>query len=210
MAQVDIYSWEGEKSGTMELPETLFGARVNPALVHEVVVAQEANSRVRFAQSKGRHEVRGGGRKPWRQKGTGRARHGSRRSPIWKGGGVTFGPQAARNFAKKVNKRVRRMALAMVLTDKVKHDRLLVVDAFKIEEGKTRVVGDMRKRLPGSDRPMLIVTTDKDSAIALGVRNIEKTAVIGARNLNVRDLLKYEYVLASKESMDQVLAHFSK
>ncbi len=209
MAQVDVYNWQGEKSGKMDLPDMLFAAKVSPGVVHEALVAQEGNSRVRIAQTKGRHEVRGGGRKPWKQKGTGRARHGSRRSPIWTGGGVTFGPHATRNFAKKINKRTKRKALCMVLTDKLNGERFVVVDAYDVKESKTSEVSAMRDRMPGKGRKMLVLTTKDDASIAYGARNLDDTIVIGAKNINVRDLLKYEYVLASKQAVEELVSQFS-
>src|SRR3989338_10491140 len=138
MAKVILYNQTGSEVGELSLDATLFDVAPDTALVHEAVVAQEANSRQVLAHTKGRGEVAGTGKKQWKQKGTGRARHGSRRSPIWVGGGITFGPRNDRNFSLKMNRKARRKALAMVLTDKLISARLVAVDDLGVEEGKTK------------------------------------------------------------------------
>ena len=209
MAQVDVYKIDGKKAGTMELPAALFEVAVDVELVHEAIRIQEANARVRLAQAKGRHEVRGGGRKPWKQKGTGRARHGSRRSPIWKGGGVTFGPTAVRNFAKKINKRAKRKALSMVLSNKVENGLLTIVDTYSIPEAKTRHAAAMRKALPGADASALIVTTKEDIGLVRAVQNLPKTRTVQAESLNVRDVVRAKYLVASQAAVDSLVSHFT-
>jgi len=209
MAQVDIYKMDGSMIGKQELPDTLFGVPVSADLVHEAIVTQEANARVLRATTKGRGEVRGGGRKPWKQKGTGRARHGSRRSPIWSGGGVTFGPSLLRNFTQKINKKAKRKALAMMLSDKVADGRFIAVETFEIPEAKTSLVAAMRKALPGSDGSALLVTVKDDTAIIRGAQNLPKTETIGATSLNVRDLAKYQYIIASKSAIESMIAHYA-
>ena len=204
MAEVTLYKKDGKESGKIDLPKTLFAVPAKPGLIHEVIVAQDANSRVRLANAKDRSEVRGGGRKPWKQKGTGRARHGSRRSPIWSGGGVTFGPNRLINFAKKVNKKVRRKAIAMMLSDKVANNLFIAVEDFTFDVAKTSVIEKMRKALPGSDASALIVTTKEDEAIIRGSKNLPKTQTIAAHSLNARDLAKYSYVIASKQAIDVI------
>ncbi len=204
MAQVNLYKKDGKEAGVIELPDALFSVAVKPSLIHEVIVAQDANSRKILGVTKDRSEVRGGGRKPWKQKGTGRARHGSRRSPIWVGGGVTFGPNALRNFAKKVNKKVRRKAIAMLLSDKVKSGEFIVVEDFAFDVPKTSVIARMRQALPGSDATALLITTKEDEAIIRGTQNLPKTQTIAAHSLNARDLAKYRYVIASKSALDIV------
>ena len=202
MAKVNLYKQDGKTSGSIELPDGLFAVKVKPDVIHEVLVAQLANGRARIAQAKDRSEVRGGGKKPWKQKGTGRARHGSRRSPIWSGGGVTFGPNAARNFVKKVNKKLRRKALAMVLSDKLAHERLIVLEDLKLANAKTSVLAALRNMLPGAGYSTLIITTKEQADVVLAAKNLPKTATIAATSLNVRDLLKYQYVITSKEAVD--------
>src|SRR3989338_5627406 len=148
MAKVNLYNKTGQTVGEINLDPALFEVKADKALVHEAVVAQMANSRVVLAHTKDRGEVRGGGKKPWKQKGTGRARHGSRRSPIWIGGGITFGPNAWRNFALKINRRARRKALFMALSDKVASQAFVVVDALTVAQPKTREVASMLQALP--------------------------------------------------------------
>lgn len=210
MAEVTLYKIDGKKAGRIALPDALFAVPVNPELVHEVIVIQEANSRTPFAHTKDRSEVRGGGRKPWKQKGTGRARHGSRRSPIWSGGGVTFGPLKTRNFTKKINKKIRKKALAMLLSDKVAENRFVAIQDFELPEAKTKFVAKMRKELPGSGRSALIVTAPEDTAIRQAAQNVPKTATISAKSLNPRDLAKYEYVFASKAAIDMIKETYLK
>src|SRR3990167_5612152 len=133
-----VYNQEGKEVGAMELPARLFGVELNPDLVHQVMVAQLANARQILAHTKTRGEVRGGGRKPWKQKHTGRARHGSIRSPIWVGGGIVFGPRKDRNYHQKINKKVAKKALLMALSDKVANDKLVLLDSFKLDQIKTK------------------------------------------------------------------------
>lgn len=137
--KIKVYNQNAESTGEMELSPKVFGLKINPALVHQAVVTQMANKRKVIAHTKNRSEVRGGGRKPWAQKGTGRARHGSSRSPIWKGGGVTFGPRNDRNFKMRINKKMRQNAMLMVLSDKLANNYSTIVDKFEINEFKTKI-----------------------------------------------------------------------
>lgn len=137
--KVKVYNQQAEVAGEMELSSKVFGMKANPALVHQAVVTQMANERKVIAHTKTRSEVRGGGKKPWAQKGTGRARHGSSRSPIWKGGGVTFGPRNDRNFKMRINKKMRQKAMLMALSDKVASNHLIILDKFLITEFKTKI-----------------------------------------------------------------------
>ncbi len=138
MPKVKYYNQQAEVLGEMELNPKIFDVKINPALVHQTVVAQMANMRQVLAHTKGRGEVRGGGKKPWRQKGTGRARHGSIRSPIWRGGGVTFGPTKERNFKKDINKKMKQKAMLMALSDKVSSKNLVILDKLTVDEFKTK------------------------------------------------------------------------
>lgn len=203
MAEVTLYKADGTNSGKLALPDELFAVEIKPYVVHEVITAQLANSRVRYAQTKDRSEVSGGGKKPWKQKGTGRARHGSSRSPIWAGGGVTFGPVKEKSFSKKVNKKLRRNAVFMMLTDKVESDKLVALDTYSVES-KTSALAKMRKALPGDGRSALIVTTDKDQDMARAASNLPKTQAISAKSLNARDLAKYEYLFVSKDAIELI------
>src|SRR3989344_5330800 len=153
-----IYNMSGQEIGEQVLPAIIFGVKVKPELVQQVVVAQQANARAAIAHTKGRGEVRGGGRKPWKQKGTGRARHGSIRSPLWVGGGVTFGPTNQRNFTLGLNKKMKKKALAMVLSDKAAHERLILINTLAVPEGKTKNLQKGLTALPSKGRKVLIVT----------------------------------------------------
>jgi large subunit ribosomal protein L4 len=204
MASVTLYTQDGSSKGTLTLDESLFGVSVNPALVHEAVVAQTANSRSAIAHTKTRGEVAGTGKKPWKQKGTGRARHGSRRSPIWSGGGITFGPRSNRNFSVKINKQARRKALAMVLSDKVANDRFIAVDQFVSDEGKTKELVGMLTKLPSSGKKTLIVTTPENTLIRRAAHNLPGITTIPANTLNIVDLLRYEYVLMTEPAVVMV------
>ncbi len=203
MARVTLYSMDGSKRGELTLEDSLFGIKVNPALVHQAVVAQTASSRAPIAHTKTRGEVAGTGKKPWKQKGTGRARHGSRRSPIWVGGGITFGPRSDRNFALKINKQARRKALAMVLSDKVAHERLIAVEDLTVE-GKTRELAQMLSRLPGSGKKTLVVTIPQNKLVNRAARNLPAVSTLPAHALNVVDLLRFDYVLMTQGAVAMV------
>jgi large subunit ribosomal protein L4 len=151
--KLDIYNQKGEKVGDVKISSEIFDLEVNEALVHQAMVTQMANERQVVAHTKDRSEVRGGGKKPWKQKGTGRARAGSSRSPIWIGGGVTFGPTKDRNFTKKINKKMKQKALMMVLSDKVKNGNLVILEKFEIKEYKTKDFNSILKSLEGSAFP---------------------------------------------------------
>lgn len=145
--------------------------------------------------------MRGGGRKPWKQKGTGRARHGSSRSPIWVGGGVTHGPSHEQNFSLKINKKMKRVALAMLLTDKLRDNAFVAVENFAIPEAKTRIAAKMRGALPGAKESALVLLTPGDDAVMRALRNMPRTETMYAHSLNVRDLARYRFVLASKAAI---------
>lgn len=209
MAKVKLYTWEGKENGTIDVPDALFAVEPKTSVIHQVVVAQEANSRINLANAKDRSEVSGGGKKPWKQKGTGRARHGSIRSPIWVGGGVTHGPTTDSNFSVKINKKTKRLALAMLLSDKVKDGAFIAVEDFNFPEAKTKHVAAMRKALPGADKSALIIVTTSDAAIKRAAANLPKTETMHAHSLNVRDLAKFRTIVASKAAIDAIVATFS-
>lgn len=209
MAKVKVYNLQGKEQGSVELTADIFDVEINPNVVHEVVEAQRANARQKTAHTKGRAEVRGGGKKPWRQKGTGRARHGSSRSPIWKGGGVTFGPRTERNFAKKVNKKTKRKALCMTLTDKVKENQFVVVDKIALSEIKTKAMIDALKKLPVDGNSALIVLPAQDQVVVKSVANIPKTKAIMADSLNVIDVLSHQYVVVSQDALDTIVKTYN-
>lgn len=223
MINVKLYNQQGQEIGKTDLPLEIFGVKVNPDLVHQVVTAQLANRRQPIAHTKNRGEVRGGGRKPWRQKGTGRARHGSIRSPLWRGGGVTFGPRNERRFEQKINKKIKRKAILMSLSDKVKDNKVIMLDKLEIKEGKTKEMKEILdslstlvKGLESRDsaeitkkkvkklKSVLLVLPTKDLSIMKSAKNIPKIGTILAQNLNLLDILKYKYLIVPKESIEVI------
>jgi large subunit ribosomal protein L4 len=207
--KVKLYDFAGKELGEEKLNADFFGVAVNPDVVQEVSVAQMANSRQVLAHTKGRAEVRGGGKKPWKQKGTGRARHGSTRSPIWIGGGITFGPTKERNFSKRVNKKVKKAAMAMVLSDKVANEGLVLVESYNLPEAKTKELKLALNKLPNKGQSTLIVTKDAEENIVRASRNLPKVEAINYGSLNIVDLMKYKYVLVSKELLAKIEKHYS-
>ena len=204
-----VYNQEGKETGTTLLPKEIFDVKMNPDLLHQVASSQMANRRQVIAHTKDRSEVRGGGRKPWRQKGTGRARHGSIRSPLWKGGGVTFGPTKERVFKKKINKKVKKQALFMVLSAKAKNNLLLILDLdFKQIPAKTKQMAEILKKLPlkGS---VLIALPKKDANFIKVTNNIPQVETIEARNLNALDLLSFKHLILPKESIKVLKDNFA-
>jgi len=205
-----LYNQENKEIGTILLPKEVFEVKVNPDLVHQVVVSQMANKRRVIAHTKGRGEVRGGGRKPWRQKGTGRARHGSIRSPIWRGGGVTFGPTKNRVFKKKINKKMRRKALFMVLSAKVNEKLITVLDNLKLEKAKTNEISKILKKILPPKTSALMILPQKDEKILRAGKNIPKFRIIEARNLSALDLLSFKYLILAKEAVKKIQETFLK
>lgn len=202
MLTVPVYNIEGEKVGITKLPADIFGLEINNDLIYQAVNVQMANQRKPLAHTKDRGEVRGGGRKPWRQKGTGRARHGSIRSPLWRGGGITFGPRKEKVFAKKINKKARRKAFFMALSSKVKDKELVVLDKLEIKEPKTKLMTRILKKLFKDKRASILIATPKGAEnIIKANQNISYTKTIGADSLNVIDLLSFKYLLLDKEAI---------
>jgi len=207
---IAVYNLAGEKTDEMELDPYLFEIKPKSEVIHQVVVAQEKNSRKNFAHTKERSEIRGGGRKPWRQKGTGRARHGSIRSPLWVGGGITFGPRKDGNYSVRVNKKQKSLALRMVLSDKAKENNLLVVDKLELPEVKTKKIIEVLNKLPIKDDKTLIALSKDDPKLIKAVRNLKKINVIGAGSLNVVDLLKHKKLLISKQGLNEIEKVYGK
>ncbi|PIZ95165.1 MAG: 50S ribosomal protein L4 [Candidatus Magasanikbacteria bacterium CG_4_10_14_0_2_um_filter_37_12] len=199
MLQIVVYNTAGEKAGSAELDETVFGVSPKKDVVHQVYLAHEANARQPWAHSKDKSEVRGGGKKPWKQKGTGRARHGSIRSPIWKGGGVTFGPLNTRNYKQKINKKMNKLALRMCLSEKLLEEKMILLEEYK-GEGKTKQLSEMRAKMPGNGKTTLLVGVKKDG-IGLEARNISKLDVQRAEDINIVDVLHHQYVILTKNSI---------
>jgi large subunit ribosomal protein L4 len=206
--KVNVYNKEGKAVGEVELSDAIFGVEVSNGLVHQAVVAQQANSRVNLAHTKDRSEVQGTGKKPWKQKGTGRARHGSRRSPIWIGGGITFGPQSIRNFTKKFNKRAKRKALFMTLSDKAVSEGIIVVDDLSIAEPKTNLVAEMLKALPTTGKRTLLVVNSDNTNVRRGSKNIPFTQTIAPNSVNVVDVLKAGSMVIGQSELETLTSHY--
>lgn len=206
--EAKVYNQSGKETGKVTLPETVFGLPWNADLVHQVVVGMQANSRTPVAHTHDRGEQRGGGKKPWRQKGTGSARHGSRRSPIWRGGGVTFGPRNEKDYSKKINKKMKTKALYTVLSQKLKDNEIIFVDDLKFDAPKTKeAIGVLASLSKGAGQEMLaakkrnaayIATSGKDIAVDRSFQNIGSVEVDEARNINAVDLLKYKYLVVEE------------
>ncbi|TSC62298.1 MAG: large subunit ribosomal protein L4 [Parcubacteria group bacterium Greene0416_14] len=205
--EATVYNLKGEKSGTVTLPGTVFGVAWNGDLVHQVVTAMQANARTPVAHTKNRGEVSGGGKKPWRQKGTGRARHGSIRSPIWIGGGVTHGPRKDKNYAQKINKKMRSKALYTALSQKMRDNEILFVDHLFLEEAKTKeakhVLGNLAKvkgfepLATKRNNSALIALDAANEDTVRGFRNLSSISTILAADLNPVRLLTYKYLIVS-------------
>lgn len=200
MTKVQVYNQEGKALNEMELADAVFNVAPKESVVHQVYNAILANARVPWADTKGRGEVRGGGKKPWKQKGTGRARHGSIRSPIWKGGGITFGPKTDRTYKQKINKKMNRKAVAMCLTDKIAQNKFVVLDTLSIT-GKTKEFSKMRASFAGSGKSTLFLTKEVDANVVRASKNVEKCKVTRAIDVNVVDLMNSQYVIATRESI---------
>lgn len=189
------------------LNKNIFEVSLNPNLVHQIATSQMSNKRQVIAHTKTRAEVSGGGRKPWRQKGTGRARHGSIRSPLWVGGGVTFGPTKDRNFKKDVPKKMKRKALFMVLSEKFKNSNLIIVDSFEMKEIKTKAFKKMIDNLK-LDGSVLIALEDLNENIIKSARNIKHLKTIQVKDLNCLDVLNYKYLIITKKGLEIISETF--
>ena len=201
MANVSVFNMEGKEVGTMDLNDAVFGVEINDHLVHLAVVRQLAHNRQGTQKAKTRSEVRGGGRKPWRQKGTGHARQGSTRSPQWTGGGVVFAP-TPRDYDMKMNKKERRAALKSALTSRVQENKLIVLDELKLDEVKTKAMQNVLNNLNVSKA--LVVLNDNDSNVVLSARNIPDVVTALPNTINVYDVLKYNTVILTKAAVASI------
>ncbi|MCD4761724.1 50S ribosomal protein L4 [bacterium] len=219
--KLSVYNKKTELVGELKVPVKIFGVEANEVLVHQAMLAQMGNERQAIAHTKDRSEVRGGGRKPWRQKGTGRARAGSNRSPIWIGGGVTFGPRNIRNFKKNLNKKMRQKALFMVLSDRVKSKALMVIDGFKAGEYKTKKIADLVEKFESTlinkfdnkkagKRSILLVNDKANEKIKISARNLQGVKLINIDNINILDLLSYRSLIITSASMKKLEKQYSK
>ena len=201
MANVSVFNIEGKEVGKLDLNDAIFGVEVNEHLVHMAVVAQLANKRQGTQKAKTRAEVSGGGRKPWRQKGTGHARQGSTRSPQWTGGGVVFAP-TPRDYTITLNKKERRLALKSALTSRVQENKFIVVDDFGMDEIKTKKMKTTLNNLEVSKA--LVVALEGESNVVLSARNIYGVKAASPTTINVYDILKYNTVVASKAAVSKI------
>ncbi|HBH46526.1 MAG: 50S ribosomal protein L4 [Candidatus Jacksonbacteria bacterium RIFOXYC2_FULL_44_29] len=199
-----IYNIEGHETGKISLNPKIFGVKTKSWILHQVIVAQQANSRVNVAHTKTRGEVRGGGKKPWKQKGTGRARHGSIRSPLWRGGGITFGPLNTRNFKIKVNQKVKTQALMMALSEKVNEKALIILEQLSFDVIKTKNIVDLFKNLKINDKKILLSLPVKDDKIVKSARQIKKIKLTAADSLNVRELLWADTLLTTVKGVERI------
>ena len=198
MAKVAVYNMEGKEVGSMDLNDAVFGVEVNEHLVHMAVLQQLANNRQGTQKAKTRSEVRGGGRKPWRQKGTGHARQGSIRAPQWKGGGVVFAP-VPRDYSFKLNKKEKRAALKSVLTSRVQENKFIVVDELKMDEIKTKTFKGVLDNL--NAEKALVVLNDMDANVIASAKKIPTVKTTQTNELNVFDVLKYNTVVVTKDAV---------
>lgn len=199
MPQASVYNLAGEIVDKVELAEDIFGVEINPAVMHQALARQQANARQGTADTKRRGEVAGGGSKPWRQKGTGRARQGSTRSPIWKGGGIVFGPHP-RKYTQAMPRQARRLALKSALTAKAAEQRLIVVDELQLSAPKTKEVVAILEQLaiPSS---ALILLAEHDEDLEKAARNLPLVKTLPVQALNLADLLKYDYLVVPKSAL---------
>ena len=201
MANVSVYNIEGKEVGSIELNDAVFGVEVNEHLVHMAVVKQLANNRQGTQSAKTRSEVSGGGRKPWRQKGTGHARQGSTRAPQWTGGGVVFAPKP-RDYSFKMNKKEKRAALCSALSSKVAESQIIVLDEFKLDEIKTKKFVEVMNNLKASKA--LVVLEGENKNVVLSGRNIPTVKVTATNEINTYDVLKYETLVVTKAAVEKL------
>ncbi len=202
MANVSVYNMEGKEVGKIDLSDAIFGVEVNEHLVHMAVLQQLADKRQGTQKAKTRSEVSGGGRKPWRQKGTGHARQGSIRAPQWKGGGVVFAP-VPRDYSFKMNKKEKRAALKSALTDKVLNDNLIVVDELKFDEIKTKKFAEVMNNLKAT-RKALVVLADNDKNVVLSARNLAEANTTLTNTLNVYDIVNARTLVLTKDAVAKI------
>lgn len=202
--QLPVYNSQGQKVSALEASDALFAVKPKMAVLHQAVIAKQANARVAIAHTKTRGEVRGGGKKPWKQKGTGRARHGSIRSPIWRGGGITFGPRSERNFAQKINKKVRSAALRMALSDKAASEHLVVVDVIFEAQAKTKDMAKLMKVLPLKRGRTIIALPKAQKAFNRALRNLDRVTPIWVGSMNAADILKHVNLVTTAEGVREM------
>ncbi len=202
--KIAVYNQQGEKIKELTLDPEIFEIKTKPWLIQEAVEAQLANARVNVAKTKDRSEVRGGGRKPWRQKGTGRARQGSIRSPLWRGGGVTFGPLNIRNFSIRINSKIKRQALLMSLSEKAAKEALVVMDTLDLPAIKTKQLVSIFKNLKINGRKLLLSLPEKNELVMKSARQIKSLRLIAANSLNIRDVLWADTIITTEDGVKTI------
>ncbi len=213
--KIKVYNQTASAVKDLELADNIFGIKANNELLHQAVIAQMANARQVLAHTKDRSEVSGGGKKPWKQKGTGRARVGSSRSPIWIGGGVTFGPTKNRNFKKKINQKMKQKALFMALSDKLATNSLVILDNLEFAEYKTKkfngLLTDLEKKvLNNTRRDILVINDAKEEKAKYSGRNLKGVKIINLENINLVDLLNYKNLLLTEAVVNVLSARYQK
>ena len=213
--KIKIHNQVAEEVKDLSLAEAIFAVPVKTELIHQAVVAQNNNARQVLAHTKDRSEVSGGGKKPWKQKGTGRARVGSSRSPIWIGGGVTFGPRKDRNFKQKINQKMKQKAIFMALSDRLQSNSLVVIDNLKIDDYKTKKVNEIfstleNKILKTDRRSLLVINENKDEKLKYSARNLEDVKVINIDNINLVDILNHRYLLITEKAVAAFTKRYNK
>lgn len=211
--KTDVYNLKNEKAGTIELPDGIFGVKWNPILVKQALEAQLANKRRPWAHAKTRAEVRGGGRKPWRQKGTGRARHGSTRSPLWVGGGKAHGPSNLRDYSQKINKKMNRLAMFSVLSKKLKDGEIKIFENLQIDVPKTKQLAailkpllDFKKKQKNFDT--LLVADKENKNVMRASSNLPKTKALRPESLNIYDIMNYKNIFIERDTVGILSKHY--
>ena len=205
MAKVAVYNKEGKKVKDQDVPDTWFAVEANTDVIHQVVVAQQNNKRKTLAHTKDRSEVRGGGKKPWRQKGTGRARHGSIRSPLWKGGGVTFGPRKNKNYTSQINRKMAGKALAMILTAKAVNDQFFCVADFGITDEQTKNLDCILKKLPVKSRQTMLLLRTDEMCLNQASDNLDTTKTSKADSVNAEAAIMCPSIVVSEKGLKEFI-----
>jgi len=209
--EVEVFNQKNEKVGTVELPKEIFSVEWKPVLVKQALLTQLANRRKPLAHTKTRGEVKGGGRKPWRQKGTGRARHGSIRSPLWVGGGITFGPRKEKIFSKKINRKMKRLALFSVLSKKLKDNEIKIIENLNLDEIKTKNVAKIASLFFGKKRPsILFIIAKENKTFSRAVRNIPRFKSCKYNSIDIYNILKHKYLFIEKKAIDDLVSFYLK
>lgn len=210
--KLPLYNQKGESVGTVELPKEIFEVALRPDALHQVVISQAAKRRQISAHTKDRREVSGGGKKPWRQKGTGRARAGSIRSPLWRGGGITFGPRKERVFLQKINKRLRRKALFMALSEKAKRNQIIVLDELNAGSAKAKNLAQTLRQLPFQKKAAktMLVLPGMERNIIRSANNLPSVRTMQAKDLNALDILSTHSLVMPKETIEVIKTTFAK